>query len=179
MQIKVATATITPPANPISFSEIFVYTVPPNQVPQPIPRLKIPEKIAIATDDAAAETVGHAAPQKQALGQDFKVRNDRRPGPGKAGHAFKEAVEIRQVAAEAVRKHAQKRSQHPADSRNGNAFAHGQFLRPHVAVVQAGPADESAENDAAHKRQPARFPHDDRHGQGQKQDAALGQGYFS
>ena len=47
MQIKVATATITPPSNPISFSEIFVYTVPPNQVPQPIPRLKIPEKIAI------------------------------------------------------------------------------------------------------------------------------------
>ena len=56
MQIKVATATITPPANPISFSEIFVYTVPPNQVQQKIHRLKIPEKIAIATDDAAAET---------------------------------------------------------------------------------------------------------------------------
>ena len=56
MQIKVATATIAPPANPISFSEIFVYTVPPNHVPQPIPRLKIPENIAIATDEAAAET---------------------------------------------------------------------------------------------------------------------------
>lgn len=36
--------------------DVYVQTIPPNHVPHPIPILKIAEKIAIATEDAACGT---------------------------------------------------------------------------------------------------------------------------
>ena len=87
--------------------------------------------------------MGQAAPEEEALRQDLQVGDDRRPGPGKAGNALKKAVEIVQVAAEAIGQHPQKSRQEPAQAGDGNAFAHGQFLRPHVAIAQESPARQA------------------------------------
>ena len=55
-QYKAATAAIHPPAYPISPSNPASTAFPPIQVPLPIPRLKIPEKIDMATAAAPAGT---------------------------------------------------------------------------------------------------------------------------
>ena len=126
-------------------------------------------------DDAqAAEPVGQAAPEKEALGQDLQVGNDCRPGPGKAGNALEQAVEIVQVAAEAIGQHPQKSCQEPAQAGDSNAFAHGQFLRPHVAIAQESPARQSTDGHGAHKSRPAVFGESQGHEQWQAHDAGLG-----
>ena len=118
-------------------------------------------------DDAqAAEPVGQAAPEKEALRQDFQVGYDRGPSPGKSRNTLKKAIEIIQVAAEAIRQHPQKSRQEPAQSGNGNAFAHGQFLRPHVAIAQENPASHGTGGHCTHKSRPAVFGKSQGHQQG-------------
>lgn len=45
-------------------------------------------------DTQSAEPVGQTAPEKEALRQNLQIGDDRRPGPGKAGNALEQAVEI-------------------------------------------------------------------------------------
>ena len=48
-----AKTAITAPAMPMPAIEMWVHTSPPMRAPLPMPRLKMPEKIDIATDVAA------------------------------------------------------------------------------------------------------------------------------